>query len=454
MIDKKKSIIVGSFIIFILVIFVWATLKVSDRVSMMGSGYELSILLDNATGLKNKAPVELAGVQIGIVKGVELANSRLAKAVLIISDRVSLPLDSKAILRTRGFLGETYVEIIPGSADVGLIDEGGEIVSTMRTGDINSLVSQFNAIASDIKTVTSSLKTMVGVENSPVKNTIANLEQFTEILKDLTLRNEANFDRIAGNLAEVTATLKEVILQSRINIEETVDNLASVTGKINRGEGTLGRLVNDEETVEKLNEAVDNLNNTLGGFSKLEAELGYSVEYLTDSKDFKHYVSLALRPSPDKAFLFDIVADPNPYPTHIERTSEITVGGNTTTVQTHTATINTNKLMYSAQLAKKFYNLQLRGGIIESSGGVGLDYYLGPFEASFSAYDLTATKYDERPHLKAWGKLNVTKNFFISGGADDFINKTQGVDYFVGAGFRLIDEDIKSLFGMGGSFIK
>jgi hypothetical protein len=35
------------------------------------------------------------------------------------------------------------------------------------------------------------------------------------------------------------------------------------------------------------------------------------------------------------------------------------------------------------------------------------------------------------------------------GGADDFINANQPVDYFVGAGFRLVDDDIKSIFSMG-----
>ena len=442
--NNKKNISVGVFVVVLVLLFIWSTIKVSDRTSVSGSGYELEVLLQNATGLKNKAPVELAGVQIGVVKKVELTPERVAKALLILNKNVKLPDDSVVILRTRGFLGETYVEIIPGTSEK-YMDDGNTFASSYRTGDINSMVSQFSEIATDIKTITTSLKEMTSGDSAPVRNTVNNMEQFTETLKEITLRNEANFDRIASNLSEVTAHLREVMAASRQNVEDAISNMASITDKINRGEGTIGKLVNDEENVEQINDAVDNLNETLGGFKKLEAEIGYHAEYLTDSTDFKHYISLGLKPAPDKAFLLDIISDPNPRASRVEKVTDITVGNNTSTVTTETATIERSEMKFSAQIAKKFYDLQLRGGLIESSGGVGLDYYYGPVEASFSAFDFS-TRFGEKPHLKAWGTLNLTKNLYVVGGADDFINPNQSVDYFFGAGLRLIDDDIKSLF--------
>lgn len=436
---------VGLFAAIVIFIAAFITIKVSERAVTAGRGYKLVTVFSNATGLKIKAPVELAGVQVGVVKDIELMDSRQAKVTVLLNRKVKLPADSRAMLRTRGFLGETYVELIPGMAQEEILRPGERIYDTATSGDINQLVNQFNDIAADIKAVTSSLRDLVGRDDTaPINRIVKNLEEFTESIRDITVTNQANVNRIANNLAEFTTELKGIINRGRTDVEDSIANIASITRKIDEGRGTVGRLVNDEETVDKLNTAIDNLNETLGGFHKLETEIGYHTEFMTRTHDFKHFVHFALKPAPDKAFLFDLVADPDPTPVHVERTTDVTVNNNTTTVQTHTATINRNALRFSAQLAKRFYDFQLRGGIIENTGGVGADYFYGPFAVHADAYDLT-TRYGQRPHIKAGAEVNITKNFFLLGGADDIINPNQPVDYFVGAGFRLIDEDIKKL---------
>jgi len=442
---------VGLFAIIVIILAITLTIKVSERAVTAGRGYELNAVFSNATGLKIKAPIELAGVQIGVVKDIDLFESRSAKVTLVLNRKVKLPDDSRAVLRTRGFLGETYVEIIPGSIGAPNLSSDDSIAYTSSSGDMNQLLNQFNEIASDIKAVTSSLKTLVGQdENMPINRIINNLDKFSESIKNVTVQNQDNINRIANNLADFTEQLQEVIQQGRENVESSMEHVASITEKIDNGQGTIGRLVNDDETVEKLNKAVDNLNSTLGSFSKLETEIGYHAEYLTRTTDFKHYVSLALRPGPDKAFLFDVVADPDPPPNHVDRTINVTANNTTTTVKTSTATIDRNAIKISAQLAKKFYDFQIRGGIIESTGGLGADYFVGPAVAHAEAYNFT-THYGERPHIKLTGEINITKNFYLLGGADDIINPAQPVDYFVGGGFRLVDEDIKSLVRLGGA---
>lgn len=441
---------VGAFAVAIVAILAWATVRVGDKTAVRGGGYTLKVVFDNATGLKFKAPVELAGVSVGIIKKIELSDSQQAQVTLALSRGVKLPANSRAILRTRGFLGETYVELIPGSPDQPILSAGETITESLRTGDINSLVSQFNEIADDIKQITATLRETIGEgKTSPVNQIVTNLETFTKAIRDITIRNENNVDRITDNLAAMTEQLREIVARGQSDIEESMQRIASITRKIDEGKGTVGRLVNDEETVEKLNEAVDGLNETLGGFKKLEAEIGFHTEYLTKSKDFKNYVSLGLRPAPDKAFLFDVVSDPNPNPSHRVATTNVTVGGNTTQVSTDTATVERNKIRFSAQLAKKFYDFTLRGGLIESTGGFGLDYDKGPVGLRFSAFDFS-TRYGERPHLKLMGNLNLTRNFYFLGGADDFIARQNRPDWFVGGGFRLVDDDIKSLVGVGG----
>ncbi|HQH81160.1 MAG TPA: MlaD family protein, partial [bacterium] len=262
---------VGIFAVAVILVLAWATIRVSEKTSVSGyGGYDLTAVFDNATGLKVKAPVELAGVKVGVVRNVELLDSRRAKVLLLMDKAVRLPADSQAVLRTRGFLGDTYVEIIPGSQGAPLLSKDSQIEFTGRTGDINSLVGQFSSIATDVKQMTSSLKTMIGDnQDYPINRIVSNLEEFTRSIRDITIQNQQNIDRVAMNLAEMTDQLREIVAKGRVDVEESMENIASITRKIDAGEGTIGKLVNDDETVNKLNKAVDNLNETLGGFRSL-----------------------------------------------------------------------------------------------------------------------------------------------------------------------------------------
>lgn len=441
---------VGLFALGALVIVGFITLKIGSRSFVAAGGYDVSLLIDNAIGIRTKTPVEIAGIKIGQVKDIDLVDSRKAKLTLAIQKDVILPPDSKALIRSKGFLGEIVIELVPGTAGGEAIKDGGSIQFAGQSGDVNMLLTQFNSIAQDIKAVSSSLRDMVsGDKTSPVWNIVHNLEQFTQTLAN----NQQNFNKMAGNLAELTESLKGTIAKSRENVEESLQRIASITKKVDEGKGTVGKLVNDDTTVNKLNEAVDNLNSVLGGLNKLETEIGYHTEYLATSEQFKHYVNLTLRPKPDKAFIFDFVTDQNPSPSRSSRTTTITSGGASSTFSTDTETIDRNQFRVSAQIAKSFYDFTVRGGIIESRGGVGLDYNKGPVGAQFSAYDFQ-TDYGERPHLKLGGTVNLTSNLYLVGGADDMISRKQKTDWFFGAGIRLADEDVKSLVGLTTGAIK
>ena len=242
---------VGLFALATLVIIGFITLKVGSRSFIASGGYEVSLEIESAIGLRTKTPVEIAGIKVGQVKKIELSDSRRAKLTLLITKDVELPQDSVARIRSKGFLGEIVVELVPGVAGEDIKD-GGAIEFAGQTGDVNMLITQFNSIASDIKNVSSSLKDMAGGDrNSPVWGIVKNLESFTQTLAN----NQENFNKMAGNLAALTEALKGTIQNSKENVEESLSRIASITKKVDEGKGTVGKLVNDDTTVNKLNEA-------------------------------------------------------------------------------------------------------------------------------------------------------------------------------------------------------
>ena len=429
---------VGLFAGAALLIIAYLTLRVSDRGIFRGGDYSVMVMIDSAEGLTKKTPVEVAGIQVGYIEDLELHEGRRAKAKLRINRAVRLGRDARAQVRTKGFLGETYVDLLPGNPETGVIEEGGEITATNPYVDLGQ-------IASDMKEVTGSLKRAFAADETEPGGRIGkNMGDFTERLAQLTIQNQESINQIVANLRNFTSDLNEVMSERKESLKETMERIERITRKVDEGRGTLGRLINDEETAENINEAAAAVSETLGGINRFQFEVGYHTEYLGVSKDFKNYVGIKLKPRPDKYFLLEFVVDPNPSPVETVTETTVTTGGTTTTVVTDKNVIEKDRFLISAQLAKTFHNFTLRGGVIESRGGVGVDYNIGPFGVQFSAFDFR-TDNNQRPHLKVLGSVNLTKNLFVVSGVDDFISKQQDPDWFIGAGLKLVDNDIKSL---------
>jgi phospholipid/cholesterol/gamma-HCH transport system substrate-binding protein len=430
---------VGIFAAAALVVIAWATVRVSDKGLFGGGSYRVTVVLDSAEGLTLKTPVEVAGIQVGHVEKLDLEDGRRARADLRIDKRVVLGQDAVAQVRTKGFLGETYIELKPGDPSAGTIEGGGRITATNPYVDLGQ-------IASDVKEITESLKKMVADEQGPVNRVLKNMETFTKKLSEITVQNHESVNQIVANLRNFSSDLQEVMADRKESLKDTMARLNSITRKVDEGRGTIGRLVNDGELADNINEAARGVSETIGGVNRFQFEVGYHVEYLGETKDFKNYVGLALKPRPDKYFLLEFVVDPNPSPVQKVTTTNVTAGGSTTTVVTDENVVDKDKFLFSAQLAKEFRNFTLRGGLIESRGGVGVDYNYGPFGVQFSAFDFR-TDNGQRPHLKVLGSVNVTKNIFLVSGVDDFISKQQDPDWFLGAGLKFVDNDLRSLLG-------
>jgi phospholipid/cholesterol/gamma-HCH transport system substrate-binding protein len=164
------------------------------------------------------------------------------------------------------------------------------------------------------------------------------------------------------------------------------------------------------------------------------------------SGDTKSYLDLTLQPSEDMFYLLSIVDDPRGRTERTETHTKRTVGGVTTRTKEVRDRTHKDRIKFSAQIAKRWNDMILRGGLIESSGGFGMDYFLWDerIKLSFDAFDLGS---DDRAHLKAGANLYFLKNFYLTAGYDDFISKVdKNRSFFGGVGFYFTDQDLKYLF--------
>jgi len=109
-----------------------------------GAGYRVTARFDDVAGLKVRAPVTMAGVNIGRVESIVFDNDRLdAVVTLRINARFNqIPEDSDASILTAGLLGSKYVGIGPGGSDVFLADQG-ELQITQSAVVLEQLIGKF-----------------------------------------------------------------------------------------------------------------------------------------------------------------------------------------------------------------------------------------------------------------------------------------------------------------------
>jgi phospholipid/cholesterol/gamma-HCH transport system substrate-binding protein len=255
-----------------------------------------------------------------------------------------------------------------------------------------------------------------------------------------------------GNARELTEKL-----------QTSADNLNQISGKIASGQGTIGKLVNDEaaynevlSTLDSIQGGVETLSNTFGGINKFQIGLDMQGYYLPDLEESNSSFRLDIDPQDGKRlYRAGIVSSPTGK--RREKTQTITETGPDGVPVTTTINTITQERSYSATALfgyKAPQDVRLFAGLIEGTGGAQVEYPL-PFlnrklNLSFEAFDFSRPN-DEAPHLRLLGRYQFHPNLYIVGGYDDFLENDA---LFLGGGIRWTDENIKFLLGLAGSAMR
>lgn len=445
-------------------VLLWMTVVVGKFEFGAKKGYILEAVFDSVAGLDAKAAVRMAGVKIGYVETVGLSDSR-ALIVMRIYPNVRIKRGSRAAIKTMGLLGEKFVEIAPSegapaeAAQRGksAYYEGGEQIQiTASPSDVDKLISQLSAISDDIKQVTSSMRQVFGTEQGTrsMEEMLADLRQTTANIQEFSYTLKGDGSELVTRLNQLTASLNEVVGENRDNVKMTMENvreasknaelaLASIQSaaeKIDRGEGTLGKLVSDDSMYNNIDSAAKGLSNYVGRVDRMQTILGFRTQYMFPQ--VQNYFSLELKPQPDQYYLAELTYDPFG---RFRRTETVTnPPGSDVISETYE-----DKLKFSIEFVKRWGNLAARMGLIESTGGIAADYYTFNDKIKFSldAWNFNSKEpHNLKTHMKATVNYSLNSLIFVNAGYDNFLNKDRAAG-FVGAGIRFNDENLKYLLG-------
>lgn len=483
---------VGGLVLIALVILGFMFYKLGGFDIGKANGYEVKAIFDSAAGLREEGQVQIAGINVGAIKTIALEGKR-ARLTMAIIPEVKLPIDSMAVIRTQGVLGDKYVEIIPGSLGLPVIEAGGQIAKTGTPTDVDKILNRIGEVSEDIKDVTGSLGDVVGGDQGKedLKRIITNFAILSENLARLTQENSEQMNRMIENLTVFSEDLRTMssankdnvsamlttIRTASENLNQTIVALQSITAKINNGEGTVGRLVNDDTTVDELNttlaslkdisrkinegegtigqlvndnkaateleDALEGVNDYLDKESTFKVYVDYRAEWLTKPEKMRSVLNIKIQPNEDKYYLVGIVSDPWGEYERIDR--RYSVDGQQTGVTTEEKW-SRSSLKFNAQLAKRYYDLVIRGGLIESRGGAGLDYYFLDDDLMLT-FEAATGDFDRNPYLNLGMRYDFWKFFYLTAGYSDLISDQDHDSGYVGFGLSFNDDDLKYIMG-------
>ncbi|MEZ0391878.1 MAG: MlaD family protein [Pseudobdellovibrionaceae bacterium] len=427
------------------------SMQVSDDPSYFGRTNEAWFLLTDANGLVKGSQVKSAGIPVGIIKKISLQDG-LARIDLSLKPDFQLYVSASAEVRSQGVLGDKHVNIMPGSPTDPPLPQGSQILNVRDKGSLDNVVASIGDLASSLKETSEALReatTNDGTRKHVLGRIVSNIERLTEDIADITNTNKGKINSIVNQVDRVTKSLDEILndagedslkvqlKRTMTRLDSAMKNIDEITGRVNRGEGTIGRLINDEDTVEELNTAIEGVNSFLDTAGKTQTGLDFHSEYLGDLGLVKTTVGVKLQPGLDRYYYLGIVDDPTGV---VEEEDQVTITNGQISTENRVITYK-NRVKFNVLFAKTFWDLTVRGGILESSGGIGFDYllYRDKLKLSMDFFEFTDL------NVRAQIQYSIWKGIYLLGGIQDAFNNQNKRSNYLGAGLLLTNDDLKLL---------
>lgn len=266
----NREVVLGAIVFAAIAIVVIGTAWLSENFWGAAGGYKIFTTYESVMGLNKGAHVTIRGIKVGKVLEIDMERGR-PLVMLGFSTIRNLPRDSKFVLRSMGMLGDRMIEVRLGHSeevykDGDLAIGHSELGLEDLTADAADMTNQVKAVIDSLTApeninrmtrVLRSVDTSAAVIREVVVNnqeklvaTIENLSAASSDIGQLTSQSRSKLQASVDNLERTTAGLSksaENLEQATASLDKMMTNMNEISFKINNGQGTIGRLVNDPE---------------------------------------------------------------------------------------------------------------------------------------------------------------------------------------------------------------
>lgn len=453
------------------------------KARMGAKGIQVSANFRDVTGLAPYGRVMIAGIPVGTVKKISLAPDGRARVDIQIDKGVDIHEDASVAKQTATLLSEPFLALTPGSQGSPNMPDGGVILRVIEPTSTDQVMKDVGEIANKVNKVADSLANSLGSQEGEkqLKAILHNVEIATEQLALITKENRVSLHTTMKNLEDITTDARpktkqilenvrksseevdKIIVENRPDIrgitsqareaaekanrgasslESALGHVDSITAKVDRGEGTVGRLLKDDSLIDEVQGAAESVNDIVGPIGRLQTVVGLRNDYNFLSNAIKSYVEIRIQPREDKYYSIELVNDPRGRTT-IEQIDTDSTNPNQPAHYREVKTSTVNALRFSMQFARRIGAFTGRFGLKESTGGFGLDLHLADNRFELQQ-DIFGFGEQLVPRWRISLMYEFVKRIWLIGGVDNVLTPDRR-DYFVGLSLRFNDEDLKTI---------
>ena len=281
----------GIFVIFV-VLAAWAIIETLGGMESFLGGYRVSALFNTVQDLKAGSSVKMAGVEIGRIEKIALANNKANVTMKLHSDAI-VKTDSKAAVKFTGLMGQNFISIDFGSADAPKAVDGA-VLTTEDQPDLNAIMAKLDSAAT-------------GIENFGKSFTGDRIDNLIGPLTDFIKQNSShiggaisNMENISGQIASGQGTVGKLIYTDSLynsalvtvtNLQDAVTEVRGVVSGITNGQGTIGKLVTDDTLYTATTASMTNLSQVLLKINQGQGTIGK----LVNDQEFYKNAKLSLQ---------------------------------------------------------------------------------------------------------------------------------------------------------------
>lgn len=428
------------------------SLKITQNQSGFGKHIQYKTILEDASGILEKTPIKVAGINAGKIKKIELYGNK-ALLTFEILEEIKITSESRLRIKSVGLLGDRFLDMDLGSNEGERLPEGTLIPAKAGEG-FDDVIKEVKDIALTIK---ESLRDEKG--NNMIKEIVSNIKDVSESLKRISTQNEDRINKIIADVEDLTEQLAYETDRSAPNslmsdlhaigpiltkVDSTVGDLKEIVRDIKEGKGTVGKLLRDDAVVDQVSQTLSSVNRLVNRINNVEAEISLATGANTYTGSDTRF-DLDLYPAPERFFRIGVVTNEfGPQPEKKSTTYTSVNGGQE--VETSTRKINESDFKFNLQIGRRIQRFGLRAGLIESTGGVGIDYFF-PDWGIRTGVEMFDYQQNAGPNLRAISEVKLWNVLYTRVAGEDLISKDGKQSATFSLGLRFNDQDVAALIG-------
>ena len=259
---------------------------------LFSRGFHVSARFDTAQDLKVGDRVKMAGVEIGRVEKISLADNKVSVTMKLRPD-AGVKTDSKAIIKFTGLMGQNFVNVSFGAAGSPKAEDGA-VLETAEQPDMSAIMEKLDKAAAGIANFGNSftgdkidnllgpLTDFIKQNGAPITTTIANVKNVTSQI----VAGQGTVGKLIYNDALYSTALSTVS-----NLQDTATSVHVAVNNISSGQGTIGKLLTDDTLYRATTSSMTNLNTNLINVKQGQGTVGK----LVNDQDFLKNAKLSLQ---------------------------------------------------------------------------------------------------------------------------------------------------------------